>query len=32
VDQFTSVWSASGSLLAQTQQMLWFAAGTAGSG
>ncbi len=25
VDQFTSVWSASGRLLAQTQQMLWFA-------
>jgi hypothetical protein len=25
VDQFTSVWSASGALLAQTQQMLWFA-------
>jgi acyl-CoA thioesterase len=24
-DQFTSVWSASGRLLAQTQQMLWFA-------
>jgi acyl-CoA thioesterase len=32
VDQFTSVWSASGSLLAQTQQMLWFADGAAGSG
>jgi hypothetical protein len=25
VDQFTSVWSASGRLLAQTQQMLWVA-------
>ena len=25
VDQFTSLWSASGRLLAQTQQMLWFA-------
>lgn len=25
VDQFTSVWSAAGRLLAQTQQMLWFA-------
>jgi hypothetical protein len=25
VDQFTSVWSASGRLLAHTQQMLWFA-------
>jgi hypothetical protein len=32
VDQFTSVWSASGFLLAQTQQMLWFADGAAGSG
>jgi acyl-CoA thioesterase len=32
VDQFTSVWSASGSLLAQTQQLLWFADGAAGSG
>lgn len=25
VDQYTSVWSAAGALLAQTQQMLWFA-------
>ena len=32
VDQFTSVWSASGSLLAQTQQMLWFADAPAGGG
>ena len=29
VDQFTEVWSESGSLLAQTQQMLWFADGPA---
>jgi hypothetical protein len=32
VDQFTSVWSASGSLLAQTQQMLWFADPDRGKG
>jgi hypothetical protein len=25
VDQFTTVWSRTGVLLAQTQQMLWFA-------
>jgi acyl-CoA thioesterase len=28
VDQFTNVWSASGALLAQTQQMLWVASTT----
>jgi hypothetical protein len=27
VDQFTRVWSATGALLAQTQQMLWLASG-----
>ncbi len=30
VDQFTSVWSASGRLLAQTQQMLWVASAARG--
>jgi len=31
VDQFTTVWSASGRLLAQTQQMLWFSDAPAAS-
>ena len=32
VDQFTAVWSERGTLLAQTQQMLWFADGRSPSG